>query len=73
MVSERTQRQIDRLLDEAEEAIVKEDWSTVASRARAVLRLDPDNSDARSYLAAADRDAGIPGIQSSQEDISLRS
>ena len=40
MPSERIQRQIDRLLDEAEEAFLKEDWATVASRARAVLRLD---------------------------------
>jgi len=39
MASERTQRQIDRLLDEAEEAITEEDWSTVGSRARAVLAL----------------------------------
>ena len=29
MASERAQRQIDRLLDEAEEAITKEDWSTL--------------------------------------------
>jgi len=56
MASERAQRQIDRLLDEAEEAITKEDWSTVASRARAVLRLDSENSDALAYLAAAETD-----------------
>ncbi len=59
IASERTQRQIDRLLHEAEEAITKEEWSTVVSRARAVLRLDPQNSDALSYLAAADRELGI--------------
>ena len=59
MVSERLQRQIERLLDEADQAISKEDWSTVASRARAVLRIDPDNSDALSYLAVAERDTGI--------------
>ncbi|MCI0823186.1 MAG: protein kinase, partial [Chloroflexi bacterium] len=58
MASDRLQRQIDRLLDEAEEAITNEDWSTVGSRARAVLRLDPENTDALSYLAAAERDAG---------------
>ncbi len=55
MASERTQRQIDRLLDQAEEAITSEDWYTVASRARAVLALDPENSDGLNYLAAADR------------------
>ena len=55
MASERTQRQIDRLLDEAEEAITGEDWSTVSSRARSVLALNPENPDAINYLAAAVR------------------
>ncbi len=56
MASERIQRRIDSLLDEADQAIADEDWSTVASRARAVLRLDADNSDALAYLAAAEPD-----------------
>ena len=51
MASDRLQRQIERLLDEADLAITQEAWSTVASRARAVLRIDPENSDALSYLA----------------------
>ena len=55
MASERTQRPVDRLLDQAEAAITSEDWHTVASRARAVLALDPENSDGLNYLAAADR------------------
>ena len=58
MASERVQRQIDRLLDEAEAAIATSDWATVGDRARNVLRLDPDNSDALSYLAASERDLG---------------
>ncbi len=53
MPSERIQRQVDRLLDEAEEAIGREDWDVVAARARAALRLDPENSDAAGYLQAA--------------------
>jgi len=56
MASERVQRQIDRLLDEAEAAITISDWAVVGDRARNVLRLDPGNSDALSYLAAAERD-----------------
>ena len=56
MPSERIQRQIDRLLDETEEAISNQDWTLVGERARSVLRLDPDNQDALSYLAAAERD-----------------
>ena len=55
MLSERAQRQVDRLLDEAEAAIGKKDWELVAENARAVLALDPDNADAQTFLAAADR------------------
>ena len=51
--SDRVQRQIDRLLDEAEGAITGQEWGTVGDHARSVLRLDPENSDALSYLAAA--------------------
>jgi hypothetical protein len=58
MVSERTQRRIDSLLDEAEEAIAQLDWQLVQSRAQAVLALDPDNPDAINYQAAADRALG---------------
>ena len=55
MASERAQRHIDHLLDEAEEAITSQDWNTVGYRARSILRLDPENSDALAYLAAVDR------------------
>jgi len=40
MASERDQRQIDRILDEAEEAITNQDWNAVGDRARSVLRLE---------------------------------
>ena len=56
MSSDRMRRQIDRLLDEAEEAISQRDWVTVGNRAQDVLRLDPDNIDAKGYLEAAERD-----------------
>ena len=55
MASERTERRIDSLLDEAEEAIAQLDWQVVQSRAQAVIALDPANQDAINYLAAADR------------------
>jgi predicted ATPase len=60
MPSERVQRQIDRLLDEAEQAIQAEDWATVEARCRSVLTLDPGNADAASYQAAAARVLGSP-------------
>ena len=65
MVSDRVQRQIDRLLDEAEVAIATSDWATVGDCARNVLRLDPENSDALSYLAASERDPDSGGGASS--------
>ncbi len=59
MASERIQRRIETLLDEADEAVANSDWAVVRDRAQNVLRLDTDNQDALSYLAAADRDTGI--------------
>ncbi|HVO25099.1 MAG TPA: protein kinase, partial [Candidatus Margulisiibacteriota bacterium] len=55
MPSERVQRQIDRLLDEAEAAIARLDWQAVRERSNAVLALDPQNADARTFLDAAVR------------------
>ena len=46
MASQRTTRQINRFLDEAEEVMNNSDWSRVRDRAQNVLRLDPSNSDA---------------------------
>ena len=55
MASERVQRRIDILQDEADQAIAQFDWSVVRDRAQNVLALDPDNGDAATFLAAADR------------------
>ena len=46
MPSERIQRRIDRLLDQAAEAADAEDWVKVAERVRMVLGLDTANEDA---------------------------
>ncbi len=56
MPGERIQRQIDRLLDETEAALVERDWTRVRALAGDVLRLDPENADARSFLDACERD-----------------
>ncbi|MCH8281267.1 MAG: protein kinase [Chloroflexi bacterium] len=55
MASERVQRQIDRLLDEAEEAAARQEWETVRARAQHVLTFDPENQDGIAFLAAAGR------------------
>ncbi|MCH8206858.1 MAG: protein kinase [Chloroflexi bacterium] len=60
MATDRIQRQIDRLLDEAEDGVSRLDWEVVRDRARAVLVFDPDNRDAQGFLAAAERALG-PG------------
>ena len=59
MPSERVQRRIESLLDEADQAVGRRDWPTVREICDAILRLDPQNEDALHYLQAADRDTGI--------------
>ncbi len=56
MATERIRRQIDRLFDEAEQALVQRDWDSVLERSQDVLRLDPDNADAQAFLSAAERE-----------------
>ena len=58
MASDRIQRTINSLLDEAEQAVSRSDWSVVQDRARNVLAFDPENQDAAAFLAAADRALG---------------
>jgi class 3 adenylate cyclase/tetratricopeptide (TPR) repeat protein len=58
MPTERLQRQIDALLDEAEAAVRALDWATVLARADAVLALHPENEDALALVAAAVRGGG---------------
>jgi hypothetical protein len=43
MVSERVQRQIENLLDEAEEAVSRSDWEVARDRAQNVLAFDTEN------------------------------
>ncbi|MDP6512568.1 MAG: protein kinase, partial [SAR202 cluster bacterium] len=56
MVSNRIQRHIDRLLDDADEALTRFDWDAVRQCSEAVLQFDPNNVDALSFLEAANRD-----------------
>jgi|AP59_1055472.scaffolds.fasta_scaffold140694_1 hypothetical protein len=58
MASEGIQRRIDSLLDEADAAVSKYEWEAVREAAQAVLALDPDNADATTYIAAAERAQG---------------
>jgi tetratricopeptide (TPR) repeat protein len=56
VTSERVQRRIERLLDQLEEVADRRDWDQVKLLADDILRLDPENQDAKAFLAAAGRD-----------------
>ncbi len=58
MASERIQRRIDLLLDEADQGLADGDGSVVRDRSNKVLALDPANGDALTFLAAAERAQG---------------
>ena len=58
MTSAFIQKQVDRLLGEAEAAISQRDWRLVREIAEAIQALDPENSDASGSLAPADRALG---------------
>ena len=55
MASERIQRRIDRLLDQAEEAMDRSDWESVRDHAKVALGLDPENTDALAFLASVEQ------------------
>jgi len=55
MPSERIQRRIETLLDEADQAVAASNWALVEDRCTNVLRIDPENEDALTLLAAAAR------------------
>lgn len=61
MVSERIQRRIDALLDEADAAVTAGEWSAVTEKARAVLAIDAGNGDALAFLKMAGANATSTG------------
>ena len=73
MASERIQRRIDRLLDQIEDAADQLDWETVRKRAEAVLAYDPENQDALSFVAAAQRAGNVASSTVSPPIISTES
>ena len=55
MASERTQRRLERLLDQIDEAEANGNWESVRSLALDVLEFDGENSEASAYLRVAER------------------
>jgi hypothetical protein len=74
MVSERVQRQIDRLLDEAEAAMAELHWDVVMQRSQAALALQPENPDANTYLEAANKalDNGTASVQPAESSATAK-
>ena len=68
MVSERIQRQIDRLLDDAEQSFIQRDWATLLDRAQDVLLLAPDSQDALAFQEAAQRALGSTSSNLSDQE-----
>ena len=58
MPSDFVQRQIDRLLSEAEDAVGELDWNRAISAARAILAVDEDNASAVALLKMAEGATG---------------
>ena len=58
MASDRIKRQIERLLDQVEEAVDQSDWQLVRQIADNILILDPTHVDAQSYRISAERALG---------------
>ena len=59
MVSERFQRRVERLLDEADQAIARYGWEAVRHAARAGFAIDSENSDGLAFLATVERALGL--------------
>ncbi len=59
MTSERVQRRIDRLLDDAESAADRHDWLSVLECVRGVLALDSRNEDALAFQSMAEKAQGF--------------
>jgi hypothetical protein len=67
MPTERIQRRIDRLLDEADQATAQSDWVTLHELAKHVLTLEPGNADAEEFIAVAERGLGTHPTKSNEE------
>ena len=60
MASDRLQRQLNRLLDEAAEAVAQGDWALVRDCAQKALVAEPENQETLSFLAVAERGLESP-------------
>ena len=69
MASERIERRIGLLLDEADEAVAQGDWALVRDCSQKVLVVDPENKEALTFMAIAERGLGIQETSSPEPPI----
>ena len=67
MESERLQQQIDRLLDDAEQANSQLDWITLQKRAQDVVAIDPNNQEGQAFPSAAEWALSASGPQATNQ------
>ena len=71
--TDRIRRRVEQFLDEADQTAADSDWERVRDRAEDALALDPENPDALSFLAAAQRRLGARAEDPARtEDSGLR-
>ncbi len=71
MASDRIQRRIDRLLDQAEEAADESNWQRVRELSQNILAFDPENTDALGFLAAAERSLPVSATTANSQSTSI--
>ena len=67
MESERLQQQIDRLLDEAEQAVSQLDWITLQKRAQDVVAIDPNIQEGQAFPSTAEWALSASGPQATKQ------
>src|SRR5437867_3469086 len=73
VLSDRLQRQLDRFLDECEAALGAHQWVAARDAALAALGIEPENTDAQGFLAAAQRAlAGTAAVPSESSTATRR-
>src|SRR3990170_811104 len=73
MATDFIQRQIQRLLSQAEEALDRGDWAAIKEAGNKLVALDPGNRDASALLAAAERvSSSTPASATAASDVATQ-
>ena len=72
MLSDRIQRHIDGLVDQAQKAIALGQWHELRAICEKLLSFDPDHSDVKRYLSLADKSLAADVVSDSSDVIEAR-